>query len=188
MRRPVAAALLVLAACAGSGQPHRAPPPPPGGAGLAARVITKAPPGMVLQPDAVADTGPIDLPRAATEDAGADAAATLEADGFVGGYERFWRGAGGSLLVAVAQFSSAAGARRYMDREVAAGLRPVSAATPAEVRAPSGIPGAVELQVPGAGRILLTRGPYLALVSLQGGSTRRLEQLAADEWARLGPG
>ena len=59
-------------------------------AALEALVISSVPVGFVAQPDAVGDTGPSDLAKAARDDGQPDALQALRAEGFVRGYQRLW--------------------------------------------------------------------------------------------------
>lgn len=158
---------------------------------LPALVITRVPPGLVVQPESVARTGAIDQARLAAEDGNPDAATALSGDGYVGGFERLWRSADGrQLLVGVYQFRGAAGAAAWMARTLAIALQPVDGATPRQVGRVPGVPDSMEIGVAGtaAARVLLRHNAYVAVVSLAGGAGVAGDARAlAQEEARLLP-
>lgn len=80
---------------------------------LAARIVTKAPAGFVVQPKDKYDTGPSDLAKAIRDDGEPNAGKILRAEKFVRGYQRIWIGPDKSqIIVFINQFAAQGGARQ----------------------------------------------------------------------------
>lgn len=91
-------------------------------AGRLASLFIPAGRGFLQQPDAVGDTGPLDLEKAARTDGGPnDALAVLTKDGFVAGYQRRWVRQSDQTEVSIDlyQFSNPVGAVSYEQRNIA---------------------------------------------------------------------
>ena len=125
------------------------------------------PAGYELQPEAVGDTGPSDLAKAAEDDGEDGAEAALRDARFRRGYQWLWISEDDSQLVGfVYEFCDEAGAGAYRDRgltrtgltEFAVEADGSEALQGAEGR--SGATGPV-----GAARVLVVRGPYLVVAS-----------------------
>jgi hypothetical protein len=145
-------------------------------------LILRDVPGLKLQPNSVADTGPTDLTKAALEDvtcnAGCDARQVLTSAGFVDGYQRQWTSvdAAGSTVnqdfIYLYEFETPEGAQQYAQhwRET---FLTSSQGAPVIGFTPAFIPGAVGLRVANrlgsTGVAIFTKGPYAVRAVVNGG-------------------
>lgn len=92
--------------------------PPTVASALAGAFI--APSGFTQDPDPIAKTGPIDAAKAASEERqGGITVAILNAEGFLGGYQRIFHASDGRrVLLYLYQFERPAGALDYRGRQV----------------------------------------------------------------------
>lgn len=142
-------------------------------------ILTDSATGFEVQPNEVADTGPVDLEKAAEDDGEADAEDALRAAGFVHGYQRYWQdNANRGIFILVYEFDGEAGAKAYFDRTTAG----FDSANFTRFDAPD-VPGAIavensDAEIPSAA-ISFTKGKYLAQVVCDGFSDRALIQAIA---------
>ncbi len=107
----IVAVSALMAACSSSSSGT-----PTSFADLEAHLTAKPPSGFVQQPDAVDETGPTDLAKAASVEGAADAS-VLRSEGFVRGFRRLWIGPEhAQILLSVYQFDTPAGARKNFAR------------------------------------------------------------------------
>ena len=160
---------------------------------LSRTIITAVPAGYIVQPNAVGDTGPSDLDKAARDDGSPDARAVLTQDHFVRGYQRLWAKSDGEQVVAfLYQFNDHAGAVDYGPRSLAdvAKSDPSLTMTPFDV---PGIDGATGATVHGAtftsSWVMFAKGPYLVQMVVDGatatGQPDLVRALAADQFSRV---
>lgn len=169
-------------------------PPPRSDQELAGRLVTAVPDGFVAQPDQVGDTGPSDLAKAARDDDTPGAEQTLQADGFVRGYQRLWVGADDAqVIVVLYQFASPAGATTNFGRAKAQSTDPpVAGAAPFTV---TGLPPGQSSAAAGtsgdtsAAFIVFTTGVFTGRVICNGPSLAGLQErataVAEDQYGRL---
>jgi hypothetical protein len=182
-------AMALAGGASGPGAPPARPPAAavsPEAAALLPRLLASAPAGYVLEPEAASGTGPTNLDKAVRDDAAGGARDALASDGFVAGYERAWvRGdpaagtASDVIIDVVYQFAGEAGAQAYADRVAAS---EGTASVPVE-----GVPGARGFTTP-QGRttqVVLTRGPFYALVGVGSGPSGEVSSLAQAQYERL---
>jgi hypothetical protein len=128
-------------------------------------ILRAVPSGFIQQPDAVGDTGPSNLAKAARDDGTKGARSALLKAGFTHGYQRLWveRGAQDQNIIFVYAFRRPAGAVAYRDRTIT--LLPGHVQQPLVSFSVLGIPGAVGYQghsgqTTGA-IVLFVKGNYL---------------------------
>jgi hypothetical protein len=110
---------------------------------MASLLITSVPPGYQQAPDSVADTGPSDLDKAASDDGAPDARQVLVSAQFVAGYQRLWQSGENRIIVAIYRFGSPSGAATYLARTKATNAvpDPGTQLTPFPIAAISGSQG-----------------------------------------------
>jgi hypothetical protein len=125
------------------------------------------PAGYELQPEAVGDTGPSDLAKAAEDDGEDGAEAALSGARFRRGYQWLWISDDDSQLIGfVYEFCDEAGAGAYRDRGLSrTGLTefPVETDGSEALQGAEGRSGATGPV--GTARVLVVRGPYLVVAS-----------------------
>lgn len=129
-------------------------------------ILKVAPSQYAREPDALADTGPTDLEKAALDDVvSRDPRAALVNAGFVRGYQRQWSGDNtvGQNFIFVYQFATPAGAQSYLPTWRDAAIAGNTRAAPVPF-SPTVIPGAIGLRGSdrrgSSGVVLFTKGPY----------------------------
>jgi len=161
---------------------------------LEARIISKAPDGFVRQADAVGDTGPSDLAKAARDEGSANAAQLLRSEQFVRGYQRLWIGPGHEqLVVFVYQFGSPAGVRRFFTRQtkdVATKPLPGAHKFPVPFLPPTQAVGIAGADKDGAAAAVRLRSGVFVVQVITNGSTlsglqARALAVAEDQYRRL---
>jgi hypothetical protein len=187
---PLVAMAVLLAACGGGGGKQATPTTTTNPTGrLAGLLITEVPAGFVV-PDAVGDTGPSDLAKAARDDGQPDATAALTADGFVAGYQRLWTtaGNGSQIIVFLYQFRTAAGAKAYERRSVTNDASdPQTRVSSFPVASVPGATGLASAAHPTTAIVLFDKGDYLVqlVTGAPSGSRDLAEQLAKQQYDRL---
>jgi hypothetical protein len=152
------------------------------------------PEGYERTPDAIGDTGPSDLEKAARDDGSADARDVLTRTRFVRGYQRMWTGVSQDDEIAayVYQFADTAGAVEYTNRLNASILAPAEGVTvtPFDVPDIHGGAGAnvVEPSFASAS-VTFVKGPYSVQMVVTGARPTGLESLATamaeEQYSRL---
>lgn len=186
MSTPVRAVLLALAvalggtACSSGGDEGAAattlPPRLPDRLELSVverLVVERVPPGFLLMPDDVRDTGPSDLAKAIRDQGGSPEDRDFLVDaGFSLGYQRFWLHEDDSeLLVFLYEFASAEGAAAQL-RQIETAIRNAAQRSRITAFRTTGIPDGVGLEASDstepAVAVLFTRGGFWSMVRLQG--------------------
>jgi hypothetical protein len=126
------------------------------------------------EPDSLANTGPTDLDKAASDDVfSRDARGALVRAGFVRGYQRQWSSNDtvGQNFIFVYQFATPAGARSYLSHWRTAVIADVSGNPPVPFTPP--IPGAIGLASrsdrASSGIVLYAKGVYAVQAVATGG-------------------
>ena len=152
----------------------------PVGSTLEPLILKVVPSLYVREPDSLANTGPTDLDKAASDDAVTrDARGALVRAGFVRGYQRQWSSNDtiGQNFIFVYQFATPAGARSYLPTWRAAAISGSTRAPPVPFT-PTNVPDAIGLRAADArgssGVVLFAKGPYAVQALVTGRS--RIDQ------------
>ena len=170
---------------------------PPEGS-LASLLITSVPSGFVQQIDAVADTGPTDLAKAALDDLSINARRALLVTGFVRGYQRQWTGLDAEQkkdsqnFIYLYQFQSAKGATGYAEHWRVTDIQNAGKVTPSTF-SPAYMPGSVGLRIQdktgSTGVVIFSKGVYAVRAIVNGAATTNpagaVTQLAEAEYVKL---
>lgn len=160
---------------------------------LGKKLNISVPDGYMLQPDAVGDTGPSDLEKAARDDGEADARDVLTRTRFVRGYQRQWnRSEDDEIVSYVYQFADNAGAAEYTNRLTADAGAPTAGANIARFSVDT-IPGSVGINGSdpnfATSSVTFVKGPYSVQMVVNGSTPTGLETLvsalAEEQYSRL---
>jgi hypothetical protein len=166
-------------------------------------ILSDAGPGFLVQPDAIADTGPTNIAKAADDDVSANAGKALRATKFLDGYQRQWLNAGAdgnnnNDFIFLYEFATPGGAelwaqqwRQTLENTPHAGAA-LTSFSPAE------IPGAMGLSSSNksgsTGAVIFSKGNYAVQVivnnvNLSGGASTdqsgAATALAVEQYQRL---
>ena len=138
----------------------------PAGPTLESLILKVVPSLYEREPDSLANTGPTDLDKAASDDVfSRDARGALVRAGFVRGYQRQWSSNDtvGQNFIFVYQFATPAGAKSYLPTWRAAAVSGSTRAAPVPFT-PTNIPDAIGLRAldgrGSSGVVLFAKGPY----------------------------
>jgi len=195
---PAGSGSTTVPATGGTAPPATAPQTVPATGSLASLVITSVPSGFPQQVDAVADTGPTDLAKAALDDNSVNARRALLVTGFVQGWQRLWSGVDavqndGQNFIFLYQFRSALGADGYAkhwrdtDLQNAAGGVTPSNFSPAYM--PGSVGFAIQDKTGSTGVVIFSKGVYAVRAIVNGAATtdptHDVTQLALAEYVKL---
>ena len=149
-------------------------------------ILNDAGPGFLLQPDAIADTGPTKIGKAADDDISPDARKILNATKFVDGYQRQWlnNGANGNNnndFIFLYEFATPSGAALWVQHWNQTLENTPHSGAALTTFSPSEIPGALGLSSSNkssgsTGVVLFSKGNYAVQVivnsvNLSGGTS-----------------